>query len=138
MPSSSARILLVEDEERVAETVSDLLDALGYEVSVAHSAEAALQLLRKSSPYQLLVSDVVMPGASGADLAKEARRITGDLRVLLTSGYSASIVDSARRDVPGCNYLPKPYSLKELADAVAACLGGKPPAPEKGGGGGAT
>lgn len=125
MQSRGARILLVEDEVGVAETVSDLLSALGHEVSTAHGAEDALTMLRSEPAFHLLVSDIVMPGLSGADLAKEARAISSSIRVLLTSGYSASVVDQARREVPGCHYLPKPYSLQQLSEAVSCCLDSK-------------
>ncbi len=127
MKKAGVRILLVEDEVEVAETVSDLLTALGHEVAVANDAETAIKLLREVPPFQVLVSDIVMPGLSGAELAMEARRIAKDIRVVLTSGYSASVVESARREVPGCCYLPKPYSMKELSDVVEACLGRSDP-----------
>lgn len=127
MKRAGVRILLVEDEVEVAETVSDLLTALGHEVAVANDAETAIKLLREVPPFQVLVSDIVMPGLSGAELAMEARRIAKDIRVVLTSGYSASVVESARREVPGCCYLPKPYSMKELSDVVEACLGRSDP-----------
>ena len=105
MPGSTVRILLVEDEAEVAETVVDLLEALGYQVTLKASGEEALVM-------------------SGVELACEARRRNAGLGVILTSGFSASSLEEARQDLSDCIFLRKPYSLADLSNSIAEGLEG--------------
>ena len=124
VPGSTVRILLVEDEAEVAETVVDLLEALGYQVTLKASGEEALVSLPGEPPFDLLISDVVMPGMSGVELACEARRRNAGLGVILTSGFSASSLEEARQDLSDCIFLRKPYSLADLSNSIAEGLEG--------------
>jgi len=119
--------LLVEDEAGVAETVVDLLQALGYEVALSINGEAALEALNASPPFDLLISDVVMPGMSGVELACEARRLQPALGVILTSGFSASSLEEAREDLSDCIFLHKPYSMGQLSRSIDQGLAAREP-----------
>ena len=112
-------MLIVEDDEAVRETARQALAALGYRTPVASDAAGALDILRRGEPVDLLFSDVVMPGGmSGVELAREARRLRGDLKVLLTTGYAAA---EGRRD-GGFAVLGKPYRQSDLAERIATLL----------------
>jgi PAS domain S-box-containing protein len=109
--------LLVDDEELVRMSTADMLMDLGFEVVEARSAEEALQLLKTGTIPNLLVTDHLMPGMNGADLAREARAMTPTLPVLIVSGYAE--VDGLAPDLPR---LTKPFRNAELAASVAALI----------------
>jgi signal transduction histidine kinase len=113
------RVLAVEDDPAVLSLTVDLLSGLGYEVTTAPDAEAALQLLRGDDPVDLLFTDVMMPGVGGVQLAREARVLRPELKVLLTSGY---VGDSSDLDGGEFPLLPKPYERSALAATVRETL----------------
>jgi signal transduction histidine kinase/ActR/RegA family two-component response regulator len=119
MPRGTERILVVEDDYRVRENVVFQLGSLGYVVGQADSAVAGLARLTEDLPYDLLLTDVVMPGKmNGRGLADEARRRHADLGVLFMSGYTENaIVHNGHLDV-GSRLLSKPFRKAELARAV--------------------
>ena len=117
-PPRDLRVLLVEDNEHVREFAHHLLDELGYRVLSAGSAEEALEVLGRE-PVDLLFSDVVMPGLSGLELARVARRDHPSLPVLLASGYSEEIVGSAGSEF---EIVRKPYDVGLLEAALGAAL----------------
>ncbi|HET7593934.1 MAG TPA: ATP-binding protein [Stellaceae bacterium] len=119
-PASAGSVLIVEDDEAVRETARQSLAALGYRTPTAVDAAAALAILRRGEPIDLLFTDIVMPGGmSGVELAHEARRLRGDLKVLLTTGYAAVAESRADEDFA---VLSKPYRQNELAERIAALL----------------
>jgi len=114
------RILLVEDDERVAELVSEMLRELGYDVTRAPSAATALEALRLEHAFDLVFSDMVMPGdMSGLDLARKIVRERPDLPVVLSTGYSSSAADATAE---GIRLLLKPYRIEALAAELSAAL----------------
>ena len=119
-PAAAAlQVLLVEDNAEVAQTASALLDELGYRVEHAPDAAAARKaLLAAPQRFDLVLSDVVMPGTeNGLDLARWIKREYGDgLPVVLASGYSDQAADAAAE---GFTLLRKPYGLSRLESALA-------------------
>jgi signal transduction histidine kinase/CheY-like chemotaxis protein len=116
IPGGSEKILLVEDDDMVRAHVSNQLRSLGYEiVSVANGLEA-IKALKMTSDFDLLFTDVVMPGGiNGPKLAKMAADLHPNLPVLFTSGYTENaIVHHGRLDA-GANLLSKPYQRQDLA-----------------------
>ena len=123
MPTFAGQVLLVEDDDEVAALTAEMLRQLGYEVTRVADAEAALGALADGRPVDLLLSDVMMPGAlNGVALAHEVRRRRPELPVVLASGYA----DSVRKETAEANIrlLSKPYRLEELAEALAQVRGG--------------
>lgn len=119
-----ARILVVEDNDLVRNFACTQLRDLGYEVVDAEHAAAALTHLESTDCFDLLFSDIVMPGGmSGVELAKRARVLRPGLPVLLTSGF----IDDAERVAAEDPYplLAKPYRPHELADHVRLALATK-------------
>jgi PAS domain S-box-containing protein len=123
LTGGSERILLVEDDPMVRSFARKELVSLGYRVVEAANALTALDLLRGSEVFDLLFTDVVMPGGmSGKQLADEALKVRPALKVLYTSGYTENAIVHHGRLDPGVTLLPKPYRRKELADKVRNTL----------------
>ncbi len=113
---SRCRILVVEDNVQVGEFASQLLRELGHETTLAANGHVALDLLSATPDlFDLVFTDVIMPGMSGIELAQEIRRRHPDLRVILTSGYSHVL---AREGTGGFELLRKPYSVEGLTRLV--------------------
>ncbi|MEO8364775.1 MAG: PAS domain-containing protein [Pseudoxanthomonas sp.] len=110
-------LLLVEDDDDVAELTGEMLNALGYAVTRAQNADDALALLIGGARIDIVFSDVMMPGElDGMDLSQEIRRRHPGLPVVLTTGH----VEAARQkaDALGVYVLPKPYRMKDLESAL--------------------
>ncbi len=110
------RVLVVEDNIDVGTFSTQLLQDLGYETLWASSADEALKLLAGNDrSFDIVFSDVVMPGMNGVDLGREIRRRYPQLPVVLTSGYSNALVEDGR---DGFELLHKPYSLADLSSIL--------------------
>ena len=115
------RVLLVEDDDRVAELVGEMLGELGCECFRAASAAAALDAMTGEGPFDLVFSDMVMPGEmNGLDLARQVQARWPRVPVLLTTGYSASAAAAAAE---GMRVLVKPYRIDALAAEIDAVFG---------------
>jgi two-component system cell cycle sensor histidine kinase/response regulator CckA len=91
----------------------------GYNVLEARSGEAALELLsEQQDPIDLLITDVVMPKIDGPTLVKEVRGERPDLKVIFISGYAEDAFRKRLDQDAGIHFLPKPFSLKQLAGKV--------------------
>jgi PAS domain S-box-containing protein len=119
----SGTILLVEDERVLLEMSTDMLHALGYTVLSAASAEEALRLAREHAGIiDLLITDVIMPGMNGRDLAVQLQTLRPDLRCLFMSGYPADVIAHQGVLDPGVRFLQKPFTRSSLADKVRETL----------------
>jgi signal transduction histidine kinase len=119
----TGRVLYVEDSRQVAAVTEEMLKEIGYEVHRVDGAQAALHLIDDGHKFDLVLSDILMPGGmNGLDLAREIRRRLPMLPVLLTSGYSEGGIEAERS---GFMILAKPYRAGALADAIARCLAPK-------------
>lgn len=117
-----AHAVLLVDDERFARTVySDYLRAAGYEVEVAEDADAALELLRRRR-FDVLLTDVILPGSSGLDLLSAAKQLDPDLGVTVITALDK--VDPAVRAMKSgaSDYLVKPVTPEQLQLAVQRCL----------------
>ena len=114
------RILLVEDNLEVGEFAGQLLEDLGYRPTLATNAAAALVLLESGREgFDVVFSDVVMPGVSGVELGRRIRAHWPDLPVVLTSGYSHVLAEDVRH---GFDLLRKPYSVEELSGVLRRAM----------------
>ncbi len=119
----SERILLVEDDELVRTHVAMQLEQLGYRVECAGNGPEALATLARDQAFDLLFTDIVMPGGmNGRQLAEEARRRVPGLRVLFTSGYTEQAMLHQGSLGAGMRLLAKPYRRQELALRVREAL----------------
>ncbi len=114
-------VLVVEDNEAVGQFATEMLTDLGHDAAWAGDAHQAIAwIAERRSSFDVVFSDVVMPGMNGLDLAREIRRRAPELPVVLTSGYSHVLVE----DGPdGFELLRKPYSLEQLSLALASAVG---------------
>lgn len=130
-PAVAARILLVEDEAATGRLVRVMLERAGYSVEVADGGQEALDLLAGPvATFDLLISDVVMPGIDGVELARRAREQWPALPVLLTSGYPVEFLAEHGSAPAGCDLIQKPFSAQALVRRVRAAIaqaGGRNP-----------
>ncbi len=128
-----ATVLLVEDDTAVRELTARVLAEAGHRVLTARDASEGLAAAEAhSGPLELLLTDVVMPGGSGVDLACEVRTGRPAARVLFVSGYDAGELERIR-ELEGVAFLPKPFSGEALLGAVDRLLSRSPapPPPER-------
>lgn len=122
-PRGNEHILLVEDDALVRNYAYSQLMALGYHVLVADSARAALSVLERGDHFDLLFTDIMMPGGmNGVELAEAARKLRPGLRVLFSSGYSQENLARGGRVPEGIHLLAKPYQKQALAERVRQAL----------------
>jgi len=122
-------ILLVDDEELVRMATADMLSDLGHGVVEAASGAHALELLREGLMPELVVTDYLMPGMTGADLAAEIEVLRPGVPILLATGY-ANLAGHQMANLP---LLPKPFRQAELAARIAELIGpGRPKPPRRG------
>jgi PAS domain S-box-containing protein len=116
-------ILVVEDDDQVRTVVSKGLPRLGYEVLVVRNAEEALALSDKHpGRIDLLLTDVVMPGLSGPQLADRLTARRPETRVVFMSGYPEAQDPALGFSLDGRSYLQKPFALAELAEKIRTAL----------------
>jgi PAS domain S-box-containing protein len=121
--AGSETILLVEDETVVRELVAEILETSGYTVLQAGDGPSALELLRRhSGPVDLLVTDVVMPGMSGRDVAQAVTAMRPGTHVLYTSGYTDSAIGHHGVLEHGIAFLQKPFSADVLTRKIRQLL----------------
>jgi two-component system cell cycle sensor histidine kinase/response regulator CckA len=117
-------ILIVEDEDPVRAVNARALSARGYTILEAASGVEALQVMQeRGSSVDLVVSDVVMPEMDGPTLLGELRKIYPNLKVIFVSGYAE---DAFKKNLPEgeeFNFLPKPFSLRQLVETVKQVIG---------------
>jgi CheY-like chemotaxis protein len=115
-------ILVVEDEPSVRALVGTILARQGYRVLVAENAEAALGVAsREANPIHLLLTDLVMPGMSGRELASRMAVHRPDIRIVLTSGYAAESLDGFP-DLDTIAFLAKPFTERTLTAKIREVL----------------
>ncbi len=122
-PRGSEAILLVEDEDALRTVTSEYLQSLGYVVLGARNAEDALRIIRERvDPIHVLITDMVMPGIGGPQLAKAAQELRPGLRVIYVSGYTDRAMDRSAIG-PDAVFLQKPFNLNALAVKLRDLLG---------------
>jgi len=114
------RVLLVEDEGAVRELLSSALERNGFDVVTAGSAEEALTLA--SPAFQILLSDISLPGMSGVQLARQLRRSLPSLRVLLMSGYAREEFASGPNAVDDLPFIPKPFATRTVVERLRSLI----------------
>ena len=118
-------VLVTEDDDAIRNYVVEMLDGLNYRVVEARNAAEAIEVFKRMGhTIDLLLTDVVMPGANGRVLSQELVRLKPELKVLFMTGYSRdAIVHDGRLD-PGVDLIQKPITQRSLADRVRRLLAG--------------
>jgi two-component system cell cycle response regulator CpdR len=110
------RILLAEDDEAMRVYLARALEKVGYRVTAVDNGVAALPLL-SDEPFDLLLTDIVMPEMDGIELAQKAAEIAPGIRVMFITGFSAVALKAGRKS-PDAKVLSKPFHLKDLVAEV--------------------
>lgn len=122
--SRSAVVLFVEDEDFLREMASGVMEEAGYRVLKAQNGARAMDLFRRHRKIvDVLLTDVVLPGKNGQELAKEMRALDPELKVMFISGYAENVVTCQRSSAAGTLYLAKPFSANSLLQKVNEVLG---------------
>lgn len=121
-PKGGETILIVEDDAMVRFVAERALKIQGYAVMSAGNASEALKILTSGAPVQLLLTDIVMPGMDGRELAEQAQRLSPGLKVLYTSGHTDDAIIRRGVETSKVVFMVKPYSLSILATRVREAL----------------
>ncbi|MEO7274897.1 MAG: response regulator [Vicinamibacterales bacterium] len=121
-PVGRPRVLVADDEPSVRELLAKTLALAEYDVDVAIDGRAAVERLRVL-PYDLLITDLKMPGADGLTVIREARRLKADMPIIIITGFSseASAIEAVNLGVSG--YLTKPFRVPRVLSVAARALG---------------
>ncbi len=117
-------ILLVEDEEMVRGLMCEVLEREGYNVLPCSDPKEGIEASKRhSGEIDLLLTDVVMPGMNGCDMANRILEIIPELQVVFMSGYPEHALTRDGKVDPHCEYLQKPFTLQTLTRKLARLLG---------------
>ncbi len=121
-PERRPRVLVVDDEAGIRELLAKTLEVAEYDVDLAPGGQEALERLHRGQ-YDLLITDLRMPGVDGLTLIREARRFMPQLPIIIITGYSteASAIEAINLGVTG--YLTKPFRIPKVLAAAARALG---------------
>jgi two-component system cell cycle sensor histidine kinase/response regulator CckA len=126
--TGAGTVLLVEDEDPVRMFSARALRNKGYTVLEAKSGEQALKIILEGpEPIDLIITDVVMPRMDGPTLIKQVRETMPDVKVIFISGYTEDTFRKRLDNEQGIHFLPKPFSLKQLASKAKEIMTGAPP-----------
>lgn len=114
------QILIIDDDEDLSFIISDMLEDYGYQVTCAKTSEQAFELLTENT-YHLILLDINLPDSTGFEICKELRRVS-TVPVIFASARTSETDRITGFDIGGDDYLPKPYSMKELLSRVNALI----------------
>jgi signal transduction histidine kinase len=121
------KILLIDDEENVLKSVRKVLNTLGYEVVTGKSGFEAIDVFSKiPDRFDLVITDLTMPGMTGTELAGKLITIRPDIPVILCTGYSDDVNKRMAKDIGICGLLEKPADVGDLKQAICKALGHEP------------
>jgi len=126
-------VLVVDDEDAVLRFVDRVLRDAGYRTVVANNGPEAIEVAKQAGPLGALVTDVMMPGMTGDELARMLRQTEPTLKVLYLTGYSDRLFKEKAMLWADEAFLDKPCTVKGLREAVSLLITGKFDAPESGG-----
>jgi DNA-binding NtrC family response regulator len=126
------RVLVVDDEDQIRGLLQNILVRAGHEVHTANSVQAAIEMCGPPAPFDVVVTDVVMPGMDGHELARWLADRCPNMRVILMSGFDPGCEECPYAD--NCHRLPKPFAPQDLAALVSEVLAQpiRPRRPQKG------
>jgi CheY-like chemotaxis protein len=133
LPMGSGRILFVDDEDTLVAMARESLHALGYRVIATTSSEKALKLFSSwPDQFDLVITDMTMPGMTGAGLAVELIKIRPDIPIILCTGFSELITEEQAKNMGIREFLLKPFSFNEIGETIRRILGDDEPGPATG------
>ena len=121
LPAQVSRILVVDDEEMIRILLNDILTAEGYEVTTAFDGRWAIDLLERER-FDLILTDMVMPGRDGTDVLRAAKRIDPGYPVVVMTGYPSVEAVTRLIRLGAADYITKPFNVDVLTVTVAKLL----------------
>ena len=119
-----ARVLLADDDAAMRDLVCRSLSAEGHAVAVAHDGQEALDLAHSAAePFDILVTDVQMPGVDGIALANQMLELNPGLKVVLMSGLQSEMARAGGLKTQGAQFISKPFTLEQIRGIVRSTLG---------------
>jgi CheY-like chemotaxis protein len=118
--AGTEHLLVVDDEEIVRTLVARLLVGFGYRVQSAPNGDEALRLIRGGATFDLLLTDIALPGMSGGELSEQVASVAPGTKILFMSGHAAD--EASLRGAGPSSFLAKPFTAEELAAGVRGAL----------------
>jgi CheY-like chemotaxis protein len=126
LPGGRERILVVDDEDLIVDSVRKMLEHLGYRVTALRDSREALDLFsRAPDRFDLVLTDQTMPDMTGQEIGQAMKRIRPDIPILLSTGYSDALSSDKARASGFAGSITKPFTMGEAAAAVRSALDGK-------------
>jgi DNA-binding NtrC family response regulator len=123
IPTGTENVLVVDDEERSVSIMKVVLERLGYNVTAMTSSLEALELFKEDPHrFDLLLTDLIMPQLDGEKLVSEIIEIRPDMPVIITSGFTDTIVNDNFKQISNKAFIPKPFQPQELAKTIRQVL----------------
>lgn len=123
VPLGLERILVVDDEELLANMLKDMLRPLGYKVTALTSSRTALEMFRETpTAWDLVITDQIMPDMTGVELAKELNQINPNFPIIMISGFSETVSRESASKLGISDFIAKPFTMRELAQVVRGTL----------------
>ena len=113
-----ANILLAEDDQSMRDFLTLALTKAGHNVTARENGIAALQELEHNQDYDLLLTDIVMPGLDGIELARRGAELDPAMKIVFITGFAAVALSSGAPTPAGAKVLSKPFHLREIVDEV--------------------
>ena len=117
-----ARILLAEDDESMRKFLTTALERAGYEVTSRNDGLSALAELDRNTHYDLLLTDIVMPGIDGIELAQQAAKKRPEIKVMFITGFAAVSMGRHNPELESASVLSKPFHLNDLVSQINRLL----------------
>jgi len=117
----SERLLIVEDEDTLCQSLQRVFQREGYEVDIADSAESAFELLKEKS-YDLIITDIILPGISGIELLARYRKANPSQKVMIITAYASFETAVEAIKAGACDFITKPLMHDEMKRVVRKAL----------------
>jgi len=123
LPTGGERILFIDDESALAEMAENMIGMLGYKVTATTSSIEALKLFQENpGMYDLIITDMTMPGMTGDKLAQKIMEIRSDMPIILCTGYSEHVSETMSKEIGIRELVMKPFEMKKLARTIRQVL----------------
>jgi CheY-like chemotaxis protein len=123
LPTGTERILVIDDEQLIANMEKEILNRLGYNVvAKTNSIEAFMLFQEAPDKFDLVITDITMPGMAGDRLAQKILALRSDIPIIMCTGYNKSVTEEKAKGLGISNYILKPFRMRLLAETVRKAL----------------
>jgi CheY-like chemotaxis protein len=123
LPTGTERILVIDDQQVIANMEKEMLNRLGYKVIAKTNSIEALMLFQEDPDnFDLVITDITMPGMAGDRLAQKILELRSDIPIIMCTGYNKSVTEEKAKDIGIRDYILKPFRMSLLAETVRKAL----------------